>query len=193
MKGKKSDPQAKTARTFGREKPPAGNAKVGDSVLYAEAPAAGNKIVWHRGTVLKVGIPNSAGYPFNIRIGVIDRGTYVVSPFYHDSFVLSPYRVIIFAPPNELKPWVRGYAETQNLLIVRDPCNSDEPRYRFFCEECHQLLCIRLSSCEVASLRYDADYGFNNGKFEVDDSHTEFFCHCDDRDYAEPPGFEINY
>jgi hypothetical protein len=104
---------------------PAGNAAVGDAVWVKRVSG------WDEGWIVsRVGLRNESGYNLAIEI---KKGEETVgrSPFGRNEIRLFP----VEAP--EIPAGVKEY---ENLVLVRDPCNSEEARFHIMCVKCRGIL-----------------------------------------------------
>ena len=120
------------------------------------------------GEVTEIGVPNAHGYLFDFKIGDTQ-----LSPFDHE---------LAIVPPREQWPEpIVQFIERQNealrphLVPARLATNSrDEHVYRIIDLPSLDEYRIRSETVEFATVRFGDTTGWDNGRFELADSHTTY-------------------
>lgn len=156
---------------------PAGHPKVGDKVLYKykDEYQHGWQKDWE---VTEIGIENEHKLPLNIKIKKGEKA--VIVPPYDEN------RIRIYPPQSEIPAKVKEFLTSHPKLIVfRSICNSEVPRYSFFCSHCLNVIRAEIESVEISGFGFSEDTFFEN-KPSMDSCDTQLTCMCET--YDEPEG-----
>lgn len=152
---------------------PKGMGQIGDVVMVGLPVVEGQPAQFERFILKQTGLEDDHKHRTLFRISNAFREM-IVSPHDRNVFILvqvAEYREFV-----ELRTLVTTY---RNLVVIREPTNDDNYRYRVLCLTCGEKLGNCVETTETADLEFRPTEGFVEGRLNRGNCGTVTICRCD--------------